>query len=132
VQCFELGRVVEAAFGGFFHAGTVMPQVIDAVLVLVAQPGEDFGLFAVAAVPVLHLGDAREPAFQRFEPNLRLALPAVAVVAVIFFNYFKTRIKAYNQEMIVASNQLAEMLHFHNTGAAIPTDLYQPSATGSK
>ena len=50
----------------------------------------------------------------------------VAVVAVIFFNYFKTRIKAYNQEMIVAANQLAEMLHFHNTGAPIPTDLYQP------
>ena len=51
----------------------------------------------------------------------------VAVISVIFFNYFKTRIKAYNQEMIVAANQLAEMLHFHNTGAAIPTDLYQPS-----
>lgn len=50
----------------------------------------------------------------------------VAVIAVIFFNYFKTRIKAYNQEMIVAANQLAEMLHFHNTGAPIPTDLYQP------
>jgi biopolymer transport protein ExbB len=56
----------------------------------------------------------------------------VAVTAVVFFNYFKTRIKGYNQEMIVASNQLAEMLHFHNTGASIPTDLYQPSATGSK
>jgi biopolymer transport protein ExbB len=52
----------------------------------------------------------------------------VAVIAVIFFNYFKTRIKAYNQEMIVAANQLAEMLHFHNTGAPIPTDLYQPGA----
>jgi biopolymer transport protein ExbB len=52
----------------------------------------------------------------------------VAVVSVIFFNYFKTRIKAYNQEMIVAANQLAEMLHFHNTGAPIPTDLYQPGA----
>ncbi len=51
----------------------------------------------------------------------------VAIVAVIFFNYFKTRIKAYNQEMIVAANQLAEMLHFHNTGAPIPTDLYQPT-----
>ena len=51
----------------------------------------------------------------------------VAVIAVIFFNYFKTRIKAYNQEMIVAANQMAEMLHFHNTGAPIPTDLYQPS-----
>ena len=51
----------------------------------------------------------------------------VAVVSVIFFNYFKTRIKAYNQEMIVSANQLAEMLHFHNTGAAIPTDLYQPT-----
>jgi len=50
----------------------------------------------------------------------------VAVVAVIFFNYFKTRIKAYNQEMIVAANQLAEMLHFHNVGEPIPTDLYQP------
>jgi biopolymer transport protein ExbB len=51
----------------------------------------------------------------------------VAVIAVIFFNYFKTRIKAYNQEMIVAANQLAEMLHFHNTGAPIPTELYQPT-----
>lgn len=50
----------------------------------------------------------------------------IAVVAVVFFNYFKTRIKTYNQEMIVAANQLAEMLHFHNTGAPIPTDLYQP------
>jgi len=51
----------------------------------------------------------------------------VAITAVVFFNYFKSRIKAYNQEMIVAANQLAEMLHFHNTGAPIPTDLYQPS-----
>ncbi|MGB8266073.1 MAG: MotA/TolQ/ExbB proton channel family protein [Candidatus Velthaea sp.] len=50
----------------------------------------------------------------------------VAVVSVVFFNYFKTRIKTYNQDMIVAANQLAEMLHFHNTGAPIPTDLYQP------
>jgi biopolymer transport protein ExbB len=54
----------------------------------------------------------------------------VAVISVIFFNYFKTRIKAYNQEMIVAANQLAEMLHFHNTGAPIPTDLYTPKAVG--
>ena len=53
----------------------------------------------------------------------------VAVVAVIFFNYFKTRIKSYNQEMIVAANQLAEMLHFHNTGSPIPTDLYGSPAT---
>jgi type III secretion system FlhB-like substrate exporter len=30
--------------------------------------------------------------------------------------------------MIVSANQLAEMLHFHNTGAAIPTDLYKPAA----
>jgi biopolymer transport protein ExbB len=52
----------------------------------------------------------------------------VAVTAVVFFNYFKTRIKAYNQEMIVSANQLAEMLHFHNTGASIPTDLYKPAA----
>lgn len=52
----------------------------------------------------------------------------VAVIAVIFFNYFKTRIKTYNQEMIVAANQLAEMLHFHNTGEPIPTDLYAPTA----
>ena len=52
----------------------------------------------------------------------------VAIVAVIFFNYFKSRIKAYNQEMIVAANQLAEMLHFHNTGAPIPTELYQPKS----
>jgi biopolymer transport protein ExbB len=44
----------------------------------------------------------------------------------VFFNYFKSRIKNYNQEMIVAANQLAEMLHFHNTGSPIPTDLYQP------
>jgi biopolymer transport protein ExbB len=55
----------------------------------------------------------------------------VAIFAVIFFNYFKSRIKAYNQEMIVAANQLAEMLHFHNTGAPIPTELYQPTS-GSK
>jgi len=53
----------------------------------------------------------------------------VAVLAVIFFNYFKARIKAYNQEMIVAANQLAEMLHFHNIGDAIPTDLYQPAGS---
>ena len=51
----------------------------------------------------------------------------IAVIAVVFFNYFKTRIKSYNQEMIVAANQMAEMLHFHNTGAPIPTDLYQPA-----
>ena len=50
----------------------------------------------------------------------------IAVIAVVFFNYFKSRIKNYNQEMIVAANQLAEMLHFHNTGSPIPTDLYQP------
>lgn len=53
----------------------------------------------------------------------------VAVLSVIFFNYFKTRIKAYNQEMIVAANQLAEMLHFHNIGEAIPTDLYKPPSS---
>ncbi len=52
----------------------------------------------------------------------------VAIVAVIFFNFFKSRIKSYNQEMIVAANQLAEMLHFHNTGAPIPTELYQPKS----
>ena len=52
----------------------------------------------------------------------------VAVLAVVFFNYFKSRIKAYNQEMIVAANKLAEMLHFHNTGAPIPTELYTPRA----
>ena len=56
----------------------------------------------------------------------------VAVLSVVFFNYFKTRIKAYNQEMIVAANQLAEMLHFHNVGEPIPTDLYQPVATPSR
>jgi biopolymer transport protein ExbB len=56
----------------------------------------------------------------------------VAVVSVIFFNYFKSRIKSYNQEMIVAANQLAEMLHFHNTGSPIPTDLYQPSAAPAR
>ncbi len=50
----------------------------------------------------------------------------VAVISVVFFNYFKTRIKAFNQDMIVAANQLAEMLHFHNVGEPIPTDLYQP------
>ena len=56
----------------------------------------------------------------------------VAVVSVIFFNYFKSRIKNYNQEMIVAANQLAEMLHFHNTGAPIPTELYQPTPTPAR
>jgi biopolymer transport protein ExbB len=54
----------------------------------------------------------------------------VAVVAVVFFNYFKSRIKAYNQEMIVAANKLAEMLHFHNTGSPIPTELYNPRGAG--
>jgi hypothetical protein len=33
--------------------------------------------------------------------------------------------------MIVAANQLAEMLHFHKTGAPIPTELYQPAAATS-
>src|SRR5580700_625828 len=56
----------------------------------------------------------------------------IAVIAVVFFNFFKSRIKNYNQEMIVAANQLAEMLHFHNTGAPIPTDLYQPTRAASK
>jgi biopolymer transport protein ExbB len=56
----------------------------------------------------------------------------VAIVAVIFFNFFKSRIKSYNQEMIVAANQLAEMLHFHNTGAPIPTELYQPGKAAAK
>jgi biopolymer transport protein ExbB len=55
----------------------------------------------------------------------------VAVLSVVAFNYFKTRIKAYNQEMIVAANQLAEMLHFHNVGEPIPTDLYQPPPSGT-
>src|SRR5579863_8183917 len=50
----------------------------------------------------------------------------VAVVAVIFFNYFKSRIKTFNQDMIVAANKLAEMLAFHNAGAPIPTELYTP------
>ncbi len=50
----------------------------------------------------------------------------VAVISVVFFNYFKTRIKSFNQDMIVAANQLAEMLHFHNVGEPIPTELYQP------
>lgn len=43
----------------------------------------------------------------------------VAVVSVIFFNYFKTRVKAYNEEMTVTANLLAEILHCHNTGAPI-------------
>jgi biopolymer transport protein ExbB len=56
----------------------------------------------------------------------------VAIFAVVFFNFFRSRIKVYNQEMIVAANQLAEMLHFHNTGSPIPTDLYQPKAGSAK
>jgi len=56
----------------------------------------------------------------------------VAIVSVIFFNYFKSRIKSYNQEMIVAANSLAEMLHFHNTGAPIRTELYQPVTTAAR
>ena len=51
----------------------------------------------------------------------------IAILAVVFFNYFKAKIKAFNGEMIVAANQLAEMLHFHNTGQPVPTDLYQPA-----
>jgi hypothetical protein len=49
---------------------------------------------------------------------------------VIFYNYFKSRIKTYNQEMIVAANKLAEMLAFHNAGAPIPTELYTPRKPG--
>src|ERR1700729_4190209 len=56
----------------------------------------------------------------------------IAVIAVVFFNFFQSRIKNYNQEMIVAANQLAEMLHFHNTGSPIPTELYQPTRASSK
>ncbi len=56
----------------------------------------------------------------------------VAVISVVFFNYFKTRIKVYNQEMIVAANQLAEMLHFHNVGEPIPTELYKPVPASAK
>jgi biopolymer transport protein ExbB len=55
----------------------------------------------------------------------------VAIVAVVFFNYFKARIRAYNQEMIVSANQLAEMLDFHNSGKPIPTDIYQPIKGGA-
>jgi biopolymer transport protein ExbB len=40
----------------------------------------------------------------------------VAIISVVFFNYFKTRVKAYNEEMVVTANLLAEMLHFHNSG----------------
>ncbi len=43
----------------------------------------------------------------------------VAVFSVIFFNYFKTRVKAYNEEMTVTANILAEMLHCHNMGLPI-------------
>ncbi len=43
----------------------------------------------------------------------------VAVISVIFFNYFKTRVKAYSEEMVVTANLLAEMLHFHNSGQSI-------------
>ncbi|MGH7737471.1 MAG: MotA/TolQ/ExbB proton channel family protein [Candidatus Tyrphobacter sp.] len=51
---------------------------------------------------------------------------SIAIIAVVLFNYFKAKIKSFNGDMIVAANQLAEMLHFHNTGQAVPTDLYQP------
>jgi biopolymer transport protein ExbB len=40
----------------------------------------------------------------------------VAIISVVFFNYFKTRVKAYNEEMVVTANLLAEMIHFHNSG----------------
>jgi len=43
----------------------------------------------------------------------------VAVIAVVFFNYFKIRIKAYNEEMTVTANLLAEMLHLHNIGSPL-------------
>lgn len=43
----------------------------------------------------------------------------VAVISVVFFNYFKIKVKAYNEEMTVTANLLAEMLHCHNTGLPI-------------
>ncbi len=37
----------------------------------------------------------------------------VAVVSVIFFNYFKSRSKTATQEIVCAAEDLAEALHFH-------------------
>jgi biopolymer transport protein ExbB len=47
----------------------------------------------------------------------------VAVLSVIFFNYFKTRAKTFLQEMAEAAEELADMLHFRKLGEKIPDDL---------
>ncbi len=47
----------------------------------------------------------------------------VAVLSVIFFNYFKTRAKSFSQEMAEAAEELAEMIHFRRLGRTIPADL---------
>ena len=47
----------------------------------------------------------------------------VAVVSVVFFNYFKTRIKAINQDLTIGADKLVEMLHFYKVEQKIPGDL---------
>jgi biopolymer transport protein ExbB len=46
----------------------------------------------------------------------------VAVVSVIFFNYFKTRSQSCSQEIVGAAEDLAEVIHFHNIDAELAFD----------
>jgi biopolymer transport protein ExbB/TolQ len=41
----------------------------------------------------------------------------VAVISVIFFNYFKTRAKSFAQDMTNVAEELIEVLHFHQIDA---------------
>jgi biopolymer transport protein ExbB len=47
----------------------------------------------------------------------------VAVLSVIFFNYFKTRVRKRREEIAWAADQLAELLHYRNEGGLDPGDV---------
>ena len=52
----------------------------------------------------------------------------VAVISVIFFNYFKVRSKADTREMDEAADELAEVLHFHKIDRLTLPPAYRPAA----
>lgn len=49
----------------------------------------------------------------------------VAIVAVIFFNYFRGRVRRTREDMSWAADQLAELLHYRNDGGLNPGDVAQ-------
>ncbi len=51
----------------------------------------------------------------------------VAVTAVIFFNYFKVRAKAFTREMAGAADELAEVVHFRKIDRMKLAHTYRPA-----